>query len=375
MLAFDLWNVLWVALGVLGVLFLLYLVQVIHLSTVMAWTEQETQGLAYYGAPPAERAAFKAKLRRHAVMLYPVLRWMSRRDNFTFDQASFSVDGVAGPKGTCSAESFSAAMRYQPAAHDVFVVTQMKCGTTWMQHVVYEVLLRGRGDLVERGATLYSVSPWVEANKSVPITAAPKIGSERPSVVIKTHLPRSACPYSPAAKYVYVVRHPVSCFASCVDFIRTNIGAFAPRLDVVEDWFRSEDKMWWGTWPTHVEGWWQAAAENDNVLFVSFESMKADLGAVVDSVAEFLQMAPLDPEERSAVVEKCGFAYMKEHGEAFEMHPPHVLQTDAELFVSGKADRHKDVPDEVRSRVLQWCRGRVDGMAFPAGEYYPDLVS
>lgn len=39
----------------------------------------------------------------------------------------------------------------------------MKCGTTWMQHIVYEVVGRGRGDLVATGTTLYSQSCWLEA--------------------------------------------------------------------------------------------------------------------------------------------------------------------------------------------------------------------
>ena len=110
-----------------------------------------------------------------------------------------------------------------------------------MQHLVYEVLHRGKGDIVERRATLYGVSPWIEALKSISMEDAPLHGEERPSRVIKTHLPTELCPYSKDAKYVYVVRQPVSCFASCVDFVATNIGTFAPPLQVVEDWFRNEN--------------------------------------------------------------------------------------------------------------------------------------
>ena len=70
----------------------------------------------------------------------------------------------------------------------------MKCGTTWMQHVVYEVLLRGKGNLVGSGTAMYAVSPWIEAIKSVPVEQAPVVGSERPSRIIKTHLPGRAVP-------------------------------------------------------------------------------------------------------------------------------------------------------------------------------------
>ncbi|MBK6307616.1 MAG: hypothetical protein IPF47_18590 [Gemmatimonadetes bacterium] len=71
---------------------------------------------------------------------------------------------------------------------------------------------------------------------------------------------------------------------------------------------------------------------------------------------------------------KCGFAYMQEHQDNFEMHPPHILQTNAELFVSGSADRYKNVPAEIRTRVAQWVVRDMQGSDFPLAEKYPDVV-
>jgi hypothetical protein len=112
-----------------------------------------------------------------------------------------------------------------------------------------------------------------------------------------------------------------------------------------------------------------------DVLFVYFEDMKRDLGSVVTQVAAFLGVAPLTPDELAAVVHKCGFAYMQEHQDMFEMHPPHVLQTNAELFVSGSADRYKNVPADVRARVAQWVVQDMAGSDFPLAEKYPDVVT
>jgi hypothetical protein len=359
--------------AVIGILLFLLLVQVVWLSVTLSWESEKTRGLGYYGLPPAERDAFRKSLRRHALVLWPILRLIGRFSNFTFDKASFRHDGVSGPKGTCSEASFRSAVEYRPVPEDVFVVTQMKCGTTWMQHVVYEVLLRGQGDLVETGTTLYAVSPWIEALKSVPLAEAPLIGSERPSRVIKTHLPAQLCPWSPDARYVYVARHPVSCFASCVDFVATNIGTMAPDLPMVEEWFCSPDAMWWGTWTDHVKGWWARAQSSSNVLFIHFEDMKRDLGGLVRQVADFLGMAPLTEEEVAEVVRKTSFGYMQQHKGNFEMNPPHILQTDAELFVRGTADRHKDVPADVRARIGEWCVRDMAGDGYPLGERYGDL--
>jgi hypothetical protein len=349
-------------------------VQLIYLSAVLSWGNTRTRGVAYYGLPPGARARFKRQLRVHAFLLFPIMRLLGRPSGFTFAKGSFQHRGIAGPKGTCSEKSFAAADAYQAQPEDIFVATQMKCGTTWMQHVVYQILHRGNGDLVETGRTLYAVSPWLEAETSVPIGDAPLLGTERPSRVIKTHFPSTHCPFSPEAKYVYVARHPVSCFASCADFVSANLGAFAPDLGHIEEWYCSEEWMWWGTWPAHVAGWWDLSQERENVSFVHFEEMKKDLARVVRQVADFLDVQPLTERELEQVVTRCGFQYMQEHAEAFEMHPPHIMAVDAELFVRGSADRHKDVDAARRVRLGSWSRKALAGSAYPIDRFYPDLA-
>ncbi|HEU4566088.1 MAG TPA: sulfotransferase domain-containing protein, partial [Gemmatimonadaceae bacterium] len=328
-----------------------------------------------YGQQPAGRDRFKRALRRHATLLAPILWLNTHLGKMDFRRARVQHDGVSGPSGTTSAESFAKAAAYRPRPEDIFVVTQMKCGTTWMQHVVYEVLNRGNGSLVETGTAMYAVAPWIEGRKSVPLEQAPLIGTERPSRIIKTHLPARLCPFSEEARYIYVARHPVSCFASCIDFVATNVGRMAPEMPAYEEWFRSPELMWWGTWTDHVKGWWERSRRSPNVLFVFFEDMKRDLPATVRRVADFLGVAPLTEAELARVVEKCGFAYMQEHQDNFEMHPPHILQTNAELFVSGTADRHKDVPEEVRQRIRVWAAAEMASSDFPLATAYPDVAA
>lgn len=359
----------WVALASLAAVVLLAS-GLVYLSLVLAWEEQQTRGAAYYGRSRSERARFRDRLRFHARMLRPVLRIAPKLTKVTLAKGTFVHEGLAGPKGSCSPESFSRGSTYEPRPEDVFVVTQMKCGTTWMQHVVYQVLLRGRGDLAERGDAMYAVSPWLEGLRSVSLADAPLIGTERPARIIKTHFPADVCPWRDDAKYVYVVRHPVSCFASCADFIATNLGAFAPDRDDIEAWFCSED-MWWGAWPRHVAGWWDRSRSCDNVLFVRFEDMKRDLRGVAAQVARHLGVSSLSAEELDAVVLKCGFDYMRDHADSFEMQPPHLLALDAELLVKGTADRYRDVPDEVRRRIMAWCDARLAGSEYPFKRDYP----
>lgn len=363
------WSI-WVWLGVVGGgLVVFFLGQLVYLSAVLVWEDQRTRGVGYYGLSPAERMRFRRRLRLHARLLYPILRLLGWFSTLKLDNASFRFRDVAGPKGTCSEESFRAGAEYVPRAEDVFVVTQMKCGTTWMQHVVYQVLRRGAGDLVETGTALYAVSPWLEALKSVPVAEAPEVGEERPARIIKTHFPVALCPWSPQARYIYVARHPVSCFASCRDFLAANTGAMAPDLETVREWYCS-DHMWWGPWPDHVAGWWKRSEEQPQILFVTFEEMKADLPSVIGRVAAFLGVAPLTEGELADVGRKCSFAYMQEHSEAFEMHPPHILAIDAELFVSGRTERHRDVPEALGREIFDWAAQRLRELGASMDRFY-----
>ena len=366
---------LWWILATLGVLFALFMIEGIYLSMVLKWEDEQTVGLNYYGLSQSGRDSFKRRLRRHAKLLRPILWLNGNGVKLDFRKARIQYKGVSAPTGSCSVESFAKADAYQPRAEDIFVATQMKCGTTWMQHIVFQVLYRGAGDLVETGREMYAVAPWIEGRKSVPMEQAPLLGIERPSRIIKTHLPARLCPFSPTARYIYAARHPISCFASCIDFVVTNVGAMAPALPQFEEWYTTADLMWWGTWTDHAKGWWDRAQKEQNVLFVFFEDMKKDLPGIVRRVAAFLGVSPLNDQELANVVLKCGFKYMQEHQDNFEMHPPHILQSDAELFVSGSADRHKDVPDDVRKRIAAWTVKEMADSSFPLQAMYPDVVA
>ncbi len=368
-------TVLWLVHKTVGVAFLLYVLWTVYLAVVLKWEDEQPRGLGYYGRPPEGRARFKRALRLHALLLAPVLWLNAKLTRLDFRKARVVHQGTAFPTGSCTPESCERATSYAPRPEDVFVVTQMKCGTTWMQHVVYEVLHRGNGNLVASGTAMYAVAPWLEGQRSVPEDRAPLHGAERPSRIIKTHLPAHLCPRSPAARYIYVARHPVSCFASCVDFVATNVGVMAPDLAAHESWFRSPELMWWGTWPDHVKGWWDRSRQDPNVLLVRFEAMKRDLAAVVRQVAAFLAVAPLSDAETANVVEKCGFAYMQQHQDNFEMHPPHILQTNAALFVRGSADRHLDVPADARERIRAWAAAEMSQSTFPLAEAWPDVAA
>jgi hypothetical protein len=346
---------------------------VLYLVWFFRWQHRRTEGMAYYGRPLAERRALKRKIRWYSLPAIPVARIIAAATKKHLTMPSFEFEGVIGPKAVSSPEVFARAKTYQPGPEDVFVATQMRCGTTWMQQIVYEVVTRGHGDLSDQGhGHLYAMSPWIDAVNSVSMTDAPLVG-EPPTRIIKTHLPTSLCPYSPQAKYIYVTRHPVSCFASIVDFNRSMLGPLLPPLPTLTEWFCS-DRMYWLPWPRHVEGWWQWSECRDNVLFVHFEEMKKDFATALDRVARFLGCT-LTVEERARITERCTFQYMKNHDEAFEMAPPTMFSVaGGEFLASGKESRHEDVTPAVRARILDYCRAALKDSAYPAARFYPDLA-
>lgn len=350
-------------------------VGILYFRRYVAWETANRRGLNYYGKPLAEREKFKRKLRQNAIFLLPVISFEAKLQQGSKAKPfipSVTYEGVTGPSYSCTVESFREAATYHPTAEDVFVATQMKCGTTWMQQVVYEILLRGNGDLSDKGHVhMYAVSPWIESVDSVSMKDAPLVG-ERRKRIIKTHLPTKLCPYSESAKYIYVTRHPVACFGSVVDYFQLMSGPLAPPEPAILDWYLG-DQMWWLSWPENVAGWWDWAQKYPNVLFFHFEEMKKDPAGMVKKVAQFLGMNLTD-EEIKKVVHKSGFQYMKENEDIFEMSPPNLFSVSGTYFKSGKADREVNISEGERNRILVFCKERLQRTGYPVEKFYPDVA-
>ena len=360
-------------LGLSVVLALLLLGDFIYLVWYLQWEWRNTSGLAYYGKSLPERRELKRQIRRYSIPAIPMVRLLAVL-NRKRAMPWFEYEGVCGPQKVSGPEVFERAKNYQPGPEDVFVATQMRCGTTWMQQLVYEIVNRGEGDLSDGGhGNLYAVCPWIDGVNSVSLQDAPLVG-EIPTRIIKTHLPAKLCPYSEQAKYIYVTRHPVSCFASIVDFNRALLGPLTPSVDTMADWFCS-DRMYWLPWPKHVAGWWRWARTRKNVLFVHYEEMTTDFASILLLVARFLGHSLSETEERR-ITEKCSFKYMKDNEELFEMSPPNMFSVAGGRFMaSGKKSRDENVPLTVRQRILEYCREALRGSEYPAHRFYPELVA
>src|SRR5438876_6865653 len=239
------------ALVVVGVV----VARVIYVALYLRCERDETGNARYFRRSAAERAALKRRIGWYSLPAKPLVYLLALINRKRSTMPAFEYNGVCGPPKVSSAEAFARAVNYAPRHEDVFVATQMRSGTTWMQQLVYQIVTHGEGELDAQGrGHLYAVSPWIDALVSVPIDEAPLVG-EPPVRLIKAHLPTALCPYASHAKYIYVARHPVRCFASIVDFNRALLGPLLPPVATLAEWFCS-DRMYWLPWPRHVEGWW-----------------------------------------------------------------------------------------------------------------------
>ena len=148
-----------------------------YLFWYFRWEARQTTGLAYFGRTSSDRRALKRRIRLYSLPALPLARLLSPLARRQPGLPSFVFEGVAGPVKASSPEVFSKAKQYQPKPEDVFVATQMRCGTTWMQQVVYQIVTRGRGEFRDDGFRhLYAISPWIDAVNSVSMEAAPLVG-------------------------------------------------------------------------------------------------------------------------------------------------------------------------------------------------------
>jgi len=216
------------------------------------------------------------------------------------------VDGFRLPRGF-PARAFRSALHYAPMAGDVFVATYPKCGTTWVQYIVY--LLANRGRALPSGANLGQVFPHLE---EVGAEAAEALSSPR---LIKTHLPCSLMPFSAAAKYVYVARNPFDCAVSFYHHTRgfpQHYDFATGAFDIFFECFIAGEVDFGDYFDNLLP--WHALRDSSNVLFLTYEDLRRDPAGRIAGIGRFLggpaAAAAADADCLAAVVEESSFGRM-----------------------------------------------------------------
>jgi hypothetical protein len=276
------------------------------------------------------------------------------------------VNGMRMPLGF-PAEGLGSGLRYQPSGSDIFVASYPKCGTTWLQYIVW-LLIRGRP--LAGNESLAELFPHLEEVGADVVAALPD------PRLIKTHLDFGRTPYSAAARYLVILRNPFDC---AVSFFHHTTG-FPRHYDFAGGSFAAffdcfiRGEVDFGGYFDHLLSWHEARTR-PNVHFFTYEGMLADPRAAVRQIAAVLgeraQAAVAADPDLEAVIRETSFEAMRRDPLRWSSERP----AWATGFVrSGKVGDWQSLftRDQLRALLAEFDR-RLAGTTL--AELWPDVLA
>ena len=184
---------------------------------------------------------------------------------------------------------------------------------------------------------------------------------------MKTHLPADALVFSPKAKYLYIGRdgrdvawswynHLSNMTPAFYDLFNNTPERVGPPLNrptgdirqFFHDWLDNDAYPAWPYW-SNVQSWWDVR-ETPNVMLLHFNNLKADMPGEIRRIAAFLDI-DIDESRWPAIVEHCGFDYMKEHADSLSATFKDAFEGGLKTFIyKGTNNRWRDTlgPEEIQ---------------------------
>ena len=227
---------------------------------------------------------------------------------------------------------------FTPRDDDIIISTWHKAGTTWVQGI--------RGALVFQSAaplgTLDDLSPWLDAFFEPVADVVARLDSLENRRNLKTHLPLDAIPYQPSTKYIYVGRggrdvwmsmwnHWNNMNPDVIAMFNNAPSRKGPVLplppddlnEAFDEWLTKSPFEWekdgYPFWSHHyhAQSWWDFR-QLDNILFVHFADLLADLDGQMRRISSYLDI-PVDESVWADLVHSVTFDAMK--GSAMQRAP------------------------------------------------------
>lgn len=276
-------------------------------------------------------------------------------------------DGFRMPMGF-PVDGFASGLSYRPRAGDIFVSTYPKCGTTWMQYLVW-LIVRGAEPLPPE-RTLGDVFPHLEEVGAAAVEALPE------PRLIKTHLPSGMAPLHRDAKYIYVARNPFDCAVSFFHHTRGFVRHYDFADGTFDEFFEcfAAGEVDFGDYFDHVIAW-HARADDDNLLFVTYEAMQADIDRVIEDVGAFLggdaERNVRDPATRAKIRAASSFDSMRRDQRRWSSERPAGMPEFVRKGIVGDWRTHFSA--EQARRLAELFARRTGGQ----GAYllWPDIVA
>ena len=207
---------------------------------------------------------------------------------------------------------------------DIIIATYAKSGTTWVQQIVSQLLFNG-----QVGLPVAEMSPWLDLRVPPKDVKLPEVERQTHRRFLKTHLPVDALVFSPRAKYIYIGRdgrdvvwsmynHHANANEFWYQALNDTPGRVGPPIEpppdsvrrYFHDWLERDGHPFWPFWE-NVRSWWEIR-DLPNVMLVHFASLKSDMPREIRRIASFLGIS-IDEARWDAILEHCGFDYMKAH--------------------------------------------------------------
>jgi hypothetical protein len=194
--------------------------------------------------------------------------------------------------------------------------------------------------------------------------------------LIKTHLPPSMTPQSPAAKYVYVARNPFDCAVSFYHHTRGFVRHYDFADGTFDDFFECflSGKVDFGDYFDHLVSWYRRK-DDANVLLVTYEDMQEDPDAAIVAVAEFLggtaASAVRDAASLARIREASCFASMSRNQRRWSSERPRGMPEFVRKGIVGDWRNHFSV-DQAQRLLEEFARRTQETGPF---DLWPEIIA
>jgi len=270
-------------------------------------------------------------------------------------------------------------LRYLPREDDIVISTSYKSGTTWMQNIVLHMIFQG-----QNVPEMRSVSPWLDSPVGDPIEKViENLEAQEHRRCIKSHIALDGLPFHEQVKYIVVARDARDVFMSwwnhysnltdnAYAYLNDNPDRFGPPLPRCPDDINEHWRTWishgWFEWESegyphsgnmhHTQTWW-GYRHLENILFVHFNDLLANLEDELQQIAKFLDIH-LSAEATAEIAHAVTFSTMKKEA---TKNPSAGTETWKQgmktFFFKGTNGRWKDVLTKEDLAMYETTKSRV----------------
>jgi len=203
---------------------------------------------------------------------------------------------------------------------DIFVCTPAKCGTTWTQTIVANLLFPD----ANFPAPVMQMSPWIEMKMNPVEDMQAKLEAQTHRRFMKSHTPADGIPWFDDASYLFVCRDGRDAFMSLVNHMDRMIFTEAMNEQAIKDGIppmpevAGDVHQFFNRWLEEgeqffelVNSYWERK-DQENLLLVHFNDLKRDLNSEMRRIADFLGIE-IPETAWPDVVARCTFDNMREN--------------------------------------------------------------